>query len=361
MMKSDKKNKLPEISNPTTKGLDIDRKEAPPLIIRFGFLGDLILTTPLMRALAERHQQPCEVVAQGSFPTQVFNNLPFVQSVRTIDSNKTFCGLSFQKNSLAEWLKSRLKGPVYLLQTDAKSQKIIKKAGLCLADTDLSVEYKKNEHVIDRMARIGGFVDTSGNVIKDYIRGAELRVTDDEKQQINKHIKKLGFDISDVVVIQPGFRKWNRKQRKGRFWSNEKWIRLIQEILITSPDKRIIISGSDKEESMVCSMADTLNDHRVTELVLPLRQLFSLLSQAHSMISFDTGPAHAAAALDCPLVVLFREVDPRVICPVSLNAPVKVVSDQVDASVENAVSGWQKHNTMNGISVQNVLEAWDKL
>jgi ADP-heptose:LPS heptosyltransferase len=38
---------------------------------------------------------------------------------------------------------------------------------------------------------------------------------------------------------------------------------------------------------------------------LPLGRLLALCASAHSMISVDTGPAHAAAALDLPLVVLF--------------------------------------------------------
>ncbi|MEW5297215.1 MAG: hypothetical protein WDW36_000439 [Sanguina aurantia] len=41
--------------------------------------------------------------------------------------------------------------------------------------------------------------------------------------------------------------------------------------------------------------------------VLPLGRLKALLEIAHSMISVDTGPAHLAAAMGCPLVVLFGE------------------------------------------------------
>ena len=36
-----------------------------------------------------------------------------------------------------------------------------------------------------------------------------------------------------------------------------------------------------------------------------LRELFALAEAASSMISVDTGPAHAAAALSLPLVVLY--------------------------------------------------------
>ena len=43
----------------------------------------------------------------------------------------------------------------------------------------------------------------------------------------------------------------------------------------------------------------------VTVVANNLRQLFALCEVAHSMISVDTGPAHAAGALSLPLVVLF--------------------------------------------------------
>src|SRR5256884_6051921 len=46
-----------------------------------------------------------------------------------------------------------------------------------------------------------------------------------------------------------------------------------------------------------------------------LRQLFALCESAHSMISVDTGPAHAAAALSLPLAVLYGAQSPRYYLP----------------------------------------------
>jgi heptosyltransferase-2/heptosyltransferase-3 len=38
---------------------------------------------------------------------------------------------------------------------------------------------------------------------------------------------------------------------------------------------------------------------------LPLRRLLALCEIARGMVSVDTGPAHVAAAMGCPLVVLY--------------------------------------------------------
>jgi heptosyltransferase-2/heptosyltransferase-3 len=55
-----------------------------------------------------------------------------------------------------------------------------------------------------------------------------------------------------------------------------------------------------------------------------------MLSMAHSCISVDTGPAHAAAALDCPLVVLFGKASPTRFRPLSANSPVEILVGLTD-------------------------------
>jgi ADP-heptose:LPS heptosyltransferase len=84
---------------------------------------------------------------------------------------------------------------------------------------------------------------------------------------------------------------------------------------------------------------------------LPLRRLLALLSISHSCISVDTGPAHAAAALNCPLVVLFGKASPQRFRPVSLDSPVQVIQgfaanasdtapDIGHITVQQAFAGW---------------------
>ena len=66
---------------------------------------------------------------------------------------------------------------------------------------------------------------------------------------------------------------------------------------------------------MLQQIQATVASADVLVAALPLRQLFALCTRAHSMISVDTGPAHAAAALDLPLVVLFGAEPQRLWLP----------------------------------------------
>ena len=68
------------------------------------------------------------------------------------------------------------------------------------------------------------------------------------------------------------------------------------------------------------------------------------------MISVDTGPAHAAAAMDCPLVVMFGEQDQRVWRPRSRHAEVIAVGGAAGSA-----------SRMLDISVDEVLSAWNRL
>jgi heptosyltransferase-2/heptosyltransferase-3 len=75
-----------------------------------------------------------------------------------------------------------------------------------------------------------------------------------------------------------------------------------------------------------------------------------LIARATGMISVDTGPAHAAAALDCPLVVMFGEQDQRVWRPRSRQAAVIVVGGAAGA-----------HSKLLDIGVDEVVAAWNQL
>jgi ADP-heptose:LPS heptosyltransferase len=48
---------------------------------------------------------------------------------------------------------------------------------------------------------------------------------------------------------------------------------------------------------------------------VPLTQLPAVLAASHATVSVDTGPAHIAAAVGCPLLVFFGPTDPAVFAP----------------------------------------------
>jgi heptosyltransferase-2/heptosyltransferase-3 len=89
---------------------------------------------------------------------------------------------------------------------------------------------------------------------------------------------------------------------------------------------------------------------QVVAAELSLRQLLALSESAHSMISVDTGPAHAAAALGLPLVVMFGAESQQVWLPRSPSGSAVV-----------GIGGPPVCNRVDQISVDAVFSAWCSL
>jgi heptosyltransferase-2/heptosyltransferase-3 len=84
---------------------------------------------------------------------------------------------------------------------------------------------------------------------------------------------------------------------------------------------------------------------------LPVPRLIALLERGDGLITVDSGPAHAAAAVGCPQVVLFGKALPSLYRPWgSAGADVKVLCGQIDG-----------HPDMLGIAVESVTDAWSGL
>lgn len=84
---------------------------------------------------------------------------------------------------------------------------------------------------------------------------------------------------------------------------------------------------------------------------LPVPRLVSLLDRADGLVTVDSGPAHAAAAVGCPQVVLFGKASPSLYRPWgTAGADVQLLTGQVAGQPD-----------MLGIDVRSVLAAWSRL
>lgn len=77
------------------------------------------------------------------------------------------------------------------------------------------------------------------------------------------------------------------------------------------------------------------------------QRLMAMLEHARGMVSVDTGPAHSAAAFDCPLVVIFGMEDPAEYEPRSPSGAVVALAGVVGGK-----------RSMLGVQRDSVVEAW---
>jgi heptosyltransferase-2/heptosyltransferase-3 len=100
----------------------------------------------------------------------------------------------------------------------------------------------------------------------------------------------------------------------------------------------------------LATLANTTGVHNAAN-DLPIQRLVALLDRADGLVTVDSGPAHAAAAVGCPQVVLFGRALPSLYRPWgTAGADVQVLCGQVDGEP-----------AMLGIEARSVIAAWSNL
>ncbi len=128
-------------------------------------------------------------------------------------------------------------------------------------------------------------------------------------------------------MVQPGNhrsmsrrrKRWERLRTDDKAWPMERWVLLLHRIQARMPNALIMLRGSHEEVEMLRRLRDAADLDSVVVAGVGLRRLFALCEASHSMISVDTGPAHAAAALGLPLVVMYGAGPQRFWLPRSIS------------------------------------------
>ncbi len=338
--------------------------ESHPLVCRFGALGDMILITPLLQRLYERSGLPCDLVAIGGWNRLLFMHMPWVREVITIDSRSAPYWFDRSQRELVRSLKARRYRHVWICETSRKSYRLLARAGITRAGSanQLDLPPLGGEHYADKWLRLGN-CSPNGFAFPpqpDTAADSTLFVSDEERDECRQWLRQRGLDPErPLVCIQAGSKRTTRRGRVDRdsntkYWPEARWAEVIDAVGERLPGAQLLLCGVPAELDMCRAIASLCATSAAVQTVaddLPLRRLLALLSIAHSCISVDTGPAHAAAALDCPLTVLFGKASPARFRPVSSASRVRVLQGFADDG--NALQA-----DIGYITPQQVLDAW---
>jgi heptosyltransferase-2/heptosyltransferase-3 len=313
--------------------------DSHPLVCRFGAFGDMVMITPLLRQLYLRGGLPCDVLAIGGWNKALFEQMSYVRNVFTIDSRSAPYWFDRSQRELVRMLKSHRHQYVWVCETSSKSYRLLTRAGIdrnsSANQLDLAVIH--GEHYCAKWLRLGN-LSPHGFEYPQHSAEAlntELFVSEDEVRECRRWLQTRGLDPdAPIVCIQAGSKRTTRRGRADRssntkYWHEKNWAEVIDGIIESLPGAQVLLCGVSAEIEMCEDIQKLCQAPENVQMVaddLPLRRLLALLSMAHSCISVDTGPAHAAAALDCPLVVLFGRANPNRFRPVSNDSPVQVIT-----------------------------------
>jgi heptosyltransferase I len=117
---------------------------------------------------------------------------------------------------------------------------------------------------------------------------------------------KWKTDGTKWITLQPGAR-WDNKR-----WPVEKFSELVSLLAKKFPDTRIAVLGS-KDDKLLGEIISSVEPARCVNLcgATSLPEMIEWIRLCDLMITNDTGPLHAAAALNKPTVALFGPTEPR--------------------------------------------------
>ncbi len=341
---------------------------AAPLVIRFGAFGDMVLLTPLLDLLHRRYGQPCTVLGSGAWLAPLFAGHPDVGGIRQLASRKRpYLFDRSQQRLVAAW-RAAPPGPVYVCDDYSvdKLRWLLRRARVAdehcvFANPDCML--REGEHWIDRWLRFGAMTPPAyaGRAIPaDRVAAVatpKLVVTPADRADLEAWLRRHDLAGAPLVLLQPGNKRTLKRGRAGQLgddktWPLENWTSLIGAVLADDPATRIVLCGAPAEAAMLRAIAQAAGSERVFAAgdELPLRRLLALCERASAMISVDTGPAQAAAALGCPLVVLYGAQPPMLWMP---RGPAR--------SAVIALGGLPQRGRVADIAPGEVIAAWRAL
>jgi ADP-heptose:LPS heptosyltransferase len=305
-----------------------------PVVVWFGRVGDMIMLSALLEILHRRFGRPCRIIGAGAWTSQIYRSHRDVAEVICLGRHTAFF---LDRNWWRAWraLRADPDAPVYVCETFPRKlrriRRLLRWSGtrpsrcVFMEDVLAAVDGPAPEHWVDRLVALGrrtppALRDTDFPWPEPPPDCApRLTVAPEARAECEAWLAAKGWLGRPLVLVQPGNRRTMRGGAQPRSspedykaWPVDRWASLLRHAHERMPDAIIILVGAPQEEGVLELIRRETNLPQVNAAVLPLSRLFALCALAHSMISVDTGPAHAAAAVGLPLVVLFGADPPQV-------------------------------------------------
>jgi ADP-heptose:LPS heptosyltransferase len=335
-----------------------------PFVFKLGRIGDMVMLTAALQLLRGRYGKPCYVVGADAWAPDVYLGLADIAHCWPLPrKTPTLFGLAWP--AILRALCASAPGPVYVFEHHPgqvrRIRRLLRLSGIdprrCLFIDEAPGTEAPWLDALLRFARRTPAALAAPDYPEPITIGGwspRLQVLSVERAECDLWLRSRGFRGEPLVLLQPGnHRTMGRRRLRNwrghddKVWPVERWTHLLHEIHAYMPEAMLVLRGAAAEMPLLESIRAAAALPCVSSASTDLRPLFALCEFAHSMISTDSGPAHSAAALGVPLVVLYGTQSPRVWLPRSSNGSPVV-----------AVGGPPMQQRAEQITVEAVFEAW---
>lgn len=271
------------------------------LVIRLSSIGDIILTTPVLKAFKEKYPESViDFLVLDKFKDSI-EGVPYVDNVILFNKEKND-GLH-NMEIFGKELKKNGYDYIFDLHSKIRSKIISKNIGV------KTFTYRKRslwKTLLVKMRLIKYKVDNT--IVKNYFgafkdfeleyKGEDISFAFSEKDDKHKEYEGL-------PVMAPGASKNTKK------WIKEGFGELANLIYEKYGKKTVLIGG--KEDFEICNEIDKISGGHTINMAgkLSLKESGAILSRASFLVTNDSGPFHIARGVKCRTFVIFGPTSPE--------------------------------------------------
>ena len=278
------------------------------LVIQTSFLGDMVLTTPLLAELAARG--PVDVVATPASAGLLANH-PAVRETIVWDKRGAERGVHGVVR-LARRLRARRYDAAYLAQGSVRSAVLALLSGAReRVGFDSSagrwlysrrVAYRDDRHHAERLWRLAAG-DAAPSPAPDALR-PHLAPGDAERAAVDALLREAGHDGAPLFVLAP-----------GSAWATKAWpyYDRLAARLTAEGDVAVIGGAAERDVAAPVLEAVRANGGRAIDATGRLSLLASaeLIGRATAVVVNDSLPEHLASAMGTPTIAIFGPTVPE--------------------------------------------------
>ncbi len=275
------------------------------LIIHTAFIGDIVLTTPLIRAV-KKYLKPVQLdfLTIPSSKNLLEKN-PYIDNLIIYDKRGSDSGLSGFLATAKKLRRERydicfcphrsLRSALLSLMSKAKRRIGFSTSVLPLVFTDV-VPYRPELHETRRNLSLLNSLGITSEEDRPEI------FTDDNDEQLLK-TRDLNFTMIPVIAMAPGS-VWPTKR-----WPLEYYMQLAR--LFSGMGIKIVLVGGPTDFEACMTIAGQVKDCINTAGKLTLRQTKLLLEKCMALVTNDSAPLHLGRAADIPVFAVFGPTVPQ--------------------------------------------------
>lgn len=276
------------------------------LVIKLRYIGDVLLATPVLRALREAFPQARLTMAVNRGTEEILTGNPDLTEVLVVDRGGVGADLRF----LGEIRRQRFDCVIDL--TDGDRSAMMAWASGAPVRIGFNAEHRWRGLLYTLIVTSSSVHRVERDLAAVRALGIEpktdlpiLNLSPQEEHEAAELLEEIGAESANgvggrpLVLLHPGARYWFKA------WPAERFAELADR-LTDAYRCQILVGGADQDGDMV----DRIRTHARCDLKVlagrvDLRQFAAVVKRCAVFIGNDTGAMHIAAAMGTPIVALF--------------------------------------------------------